>query len=213
MNNSQKIYNILFSDYGNVKTELNYNTILELLVATILSAQCTDKCVNMVTKDLFKKYKTVKDYAEADILSFQKDIYKTGFYRNKARNIIASVQMIRKIFNGQVPKTMKELLLLPGVARKTANIVLFYGYNKSCGIAVDTHVKRLSNRLGFSQNKDPNKIEKDLLENFNKDQWGQVSALLIKHGRNICKAKKPKCIECIVKKYCLFYETITNEII
>jgi endonuclease-3 len=168
----------------------------------MLSAQCTDARVNLVTKTLFKKYRTVEDYAKANIKTFEQEIRSTGFYHNKAKNIITTAQKILKDFNGKVPDSMEKLMQLPGVARKTANIVLFNGFRKVEGIAVDTHVRRLSQRLGLSKNDDPNKIEQDLMKLLDRKEWGRFSYLLIEHGRKICIAKKPKCLECILQNLC-----------
>lgn len=198
----QKILGILKKTYPKAKIALDFYNPLELLVATILSAQCTDKRVNIVTVSLFKKYKNVKDYANADLKTFEKEIKSSGFYRNKAKNIIRSAQKIMKDFGGKVPDTMEGLLSLPGVARKTANIVLANGYGKIEGIAVDTHVRRLSQRLGFSKNQDPVKIEQDLMDLFPKKDWFCINYVLIEHGRKVCNAKKPLCSECIVANLC-----------
>lgn len=199
---ADKIYSILDSKYPGVTTALRHRNALELLVATILSAQCTDKRVNMVTGVLFKKYRTARDYANADKAEFEKEIKSTGFYKNKAKNIIAAAGMITGRFRAKVPDNMEDLLQLPGVARKTANIVLFHGYGKNEGIAVDTHVRRVSGRLGFTKNTDPVKIEQDLMRIFNRRKWGFLSNLLIEHGRQICNARKPRCSECPVKNLC-----------
>lgn len=197
-----KILNLLKKEYPRTKTALNFTSPLEILVSTILSAQCTDARVNLVTKELFKKYRKVEDFAGADLKTFEQEIRSTGFYHNKAKNIIASCQKIMKDFDGKVPDTMERLTQLPGVARKTANIVLFNGFGKTEGIAVDTHVQRLSQRLGLSKNDDPVKIEKDLMWLLDKKEWGDFSNLLIEHGRKTCAAKKPKCHECILKNLC-----------
>ena len=159
-----EIIKILDKEYGDIDIALEFSNVFELLVATILSAQCTDKRVNIVTSTLFKKYKTIKDYATADLKEFENDIKSTGFYRNKAKNIIATANIIIDKFNGVVPKTMDELITLKGVARKTANIVLGSGYGIHVGIAVDTHVIRLTNLIGLSKNSDPKKIEQDLIK-------------------------------------------------
>ena len=188
--------------YPGAKTALIYQTPFNLLVATILSAQCTDARVNIVTKDLFRKYKTVNDFADVSQSELEQDIRSTGFYRNKAKNIIASSKMLLEKYNSKVPDTMEELITLPGVARKTANVVLSEAYNKVEGIAVDTHVARLSQRLGLSAQNDPNKIEKDLMEMTKKEDWPKISNLLILHGRNICAAKKPRCSACVLGKIC-----------
>ena len=198
----QKIIELLEKEYPKAKTALHYNSPLEILVATILSAQCTDKRVNVVTKSLFKKYKTAEDYANADLAELEQDIKSTGFYRNKAKNIKNAGQMLVEKFDSQVPNTMEEILELPGVARKTANIVLSNAYGVIEGIAVDTHVRRLSKRLGLTENKNPNKIEKDLMEIVPKSRWKRITDLLIFHGRNICMAKKPKCGACVLNKIC-----------
>jgi len=200
--NTDKILSLLKKQYPRAKIALNFKNPLQILVSTILSAQCTDARVNLVTKDLFKKYKKVEDYAKADLKTFEQEIRSTGFYRNKAKHIISSAQKIIKEHNGKVPNTMEDLLQLPGVARKTANIVLYNGYGKTEGIAVDTHVRRLSQRLGLSKNNDPEKIEKDLMKLLYKKDWGRINDLLTHHGRRICDAKKPKCLECAVKALC-----------
>ncbi len=199
---AKKIYSILKKIYPKAKIALNYSNNWELTVAVILSAQCTDKRVNIVTEKLFKKYRTIGDYANANLEEFQQDIRSTGFYRNKAKNIIASANIILKKFDGKVPDTMEELLELKGVARKTANVVLGNAYGKVEGIAVDTHVRRLSQRLGFTKKNDPVKIEQDLMKIFPKDNWYQLTYLLIEHGRAICDAKNPRCDECPLKELC-----------
>jgi endonuclease-3 len=172
------------------------------LIATILSAQCTDERVNIVTKTLFKKYRSVEDYAGADLKELEQDIRSTGFYRNKARNIKKCCQMILDKFGSQVPKTMEEILELPGVARKTANIVLSNAYGVVEGIAVDTHVRRLSRRLRLTANDNPDKIEQDLMKLVPKSKWMRFTELLIFHGRKTCTAKRPKCETCVVNKLC-----------
>lgn len=196
------IIGLLENQYPRAKTALHYSSPLEILIATILSAQCTDKRVNIVTKPLFKKYRTAEDYANADISELEQDIRSTGFYRNKAKNIKNAGRMMVEKFDSQVPNTMKEILELPGVARKTANIVLSNAYGVVEGIAVDTHVRRLSKRLGLTENKNPDKIEKDLMQIVPKSHWKRITNLLISHGRKICKARKPKCDSCILNKIC-----------
>jgi len=171
-------------------------------VATILSAQCTDRRVNIVTKTLFKKYRKAEDYANADLEELEEDVRPTGFYRNKARNIKKCCQILVEKFNSEVPKTMEEILELPGVARKTANIVLSNAYGVIEGIAVDTHVRRLARRLGLSEHEDPNKIEGDLMKIVPKTHWKRITDLLIFHGRRICVARKPKCGICVLNKLC-----------
>jgi len=197
-----KIIELLEKEYPKAKTALHYASPLEILVATILSAQCTDKRVNIVTKSLFKKYKTAEDYANADLAELEEAVRSTGFYRNKAKNIKMSGRMLVEKFNSQVPRTMSELIELPGVARKTANIVLSNAYGVIEGVAVDTHVRRLSKRLGLTENKNPNKIEADLMLIVPKSHWKRINNLLIFHGRNVCMARKPKCNICSLNKIC-----------
>lgn len=199
---AMEIIELLEKVYPDAKTALNYSNPLELLVATILSAQCTDKRVNAVTKSLFKKYKTAEDYANANLGDLEEDVRPTGFYRNKARNIKKSGQILVEKFNSQVPETMDEMIELPGVARKTANIVLSNAYGVVEGIAVDTHVRRLSQRLGLTENKNTDKIERDLMDIVPKAQWEKITDLLIFHGRNVCMARKPKCGLCVLNKIC-----------
>ncbi len=193
---------LLEKEYPQAKIALKYSNPLELLVATILSAQCTDERVNKVTETLFKKYRNAKDYAKADLKELELDIRPTGFFRNKAKNIKQTSNILVDRFNSQVPRTMEELLQLPGVARKTANIVLQNAYGVIDGIAVDTHVRRLSKRLGLTENDDPEKIEKDLMEIVPKKEWMRITDLLIFLGRNVCVAKKPKCRVCVLNKIC-----------
>lgn len=200
----QKIFPKLRKTYPGAKTALNHRNPMQLLVATILSAQCTDVRVNMVTRDLFKKYKGPSDWAEADIRQIENDIRSTGFYKNKARNIKKSCRIILDKFDGKVPGTMEELLTLAGVGRKTANVLLGNAFDTP-GITCDTHVIRLSQRLGLSGNKDPVKLEFDLMEIVPRKKWGgwtMFSHLLIFHGRNICKARKPDCPNCPIEKHC-----------
>lgn len=199
---AQKIISLLKKKYPNAKIVLNYSNNWELLVAVILSAQCTDKKVNEVTSKLFKKYKKLDDYIQAKPKEFEKEIRSTGFYRAKAKNILASAKIIKEKFGGHIPKTMHEILILPGVARKTANVVLGNAYEVSEGIAVDTHVKRLAQRLGFSKNENPEKIEKDLMRLIPKKDWFKITYLLIDHGRAICTAKDPRCDLCPINKLC-----------
>ena len=188
--------------YPDVKTALNFSTPIEMLVAVILSAQCTDARVNIITKNLFAKYHDTSDYAQADPAELAQDIRSAGFYRNKSKNIIGAAQMILAEFGGQVPRTMDELVRLPGVQRKTANVVLSEVYGVIVGIAVDTHVRRLAQRLGLTKHKDPNKIERDLMELFPQDDWYNVCNLLIYHGRAVCGSRKPKCGICVLSDIC-----------
>jgi endonuclease-3 len=199
---ANEILDLLKKEYPKVKIALHYSNSLELLVSTILSAQCTDKQVNAVTKKLFVKYRTPQDFTRISPEELEKDIYSTGFYRNKAKNIIGACKIIASEYNSKVPDTMEELLKLPGVARKTANIVLAGAFGKIEGMAVDTHVKRLSGRLGLTTHIDPEKIEKDLLKIIPKNEWDLFSLLLINHGRKVCAARKPLCGECILDKLC-----------
>ncbi|MGB9853761.1 MAG: endonuclease III [Candidatus Bathyarchaeales archaeon] len=196
------IIGLLEKAHPDAKIALKYTNPLELLVAIILSAQCTDERVNAVTKSLFQKYKKSEDYAKADLKELEQDIRPTGFYRNKAKNIKRCCQILVERFNSQVPKTMEEMLELPGVARKTANIVLSNAYGVIEGIAVDTHVRRVSRRLGLTLNEDPNKIEKDLMEIVPKIHWMRITDLLIFHGRRVCKAKHPACGTCVLNEIC-----------
>ncbi len=191
--------------YPDAKIALNFENPLQLLVATILSAQCTDERVNKVTPDLFKKYPNAKAFAEASLEELAEDIKSTGFYQQKARYIKEACKILVEKYGGEVPKSMEELLELPGVARKTANIVLANAYGIVEGIAVDTHVSRLSQRLGLVKSKDPQKIERELLEIVPKEEWFIFPLLLQAHGRKICLAKKPKCQECLLKELCDAY--------
>jgi len=201
-NRTLKIIELLEKEHRDAKIALNHTNPLELLIATILSAQCTDERVNTVTKTLFKKYRSVEDYAGADLKKLEQAIRSTGFYRNKARNIKKCCQMILDKFGSQVPRTMEEILELPGVARKTANIVLSNAYGVVEGIAVDTHVRRLSRRLGLTANDNPDKIEQDLMKLVPKSKWMRFTESLIFHGRKTCTAKRPKCETCVVNKLC-----------
>jgi len=203
---ANKIISVLAKTYPQSRIALEYKTPFQLAVVTILSAQSTDKQVNKISPALFSRYKTIKDLAQADQKELEEYVHSTGFFRSKAKNIKAMAQMVLAKFNGRLPDTMEELLLLPGVARKTANVILFNAFGKNDGIAVDTHVKRLSQRLGLSKNEDPNKIEQDLLKLFPRKLWGKINHYLIDHGRNICDAKKPKCTICPVNKMCPYYK-------
>lgn len=226
MTRTESIITILKKTYPKAKIVLHYKNPWELLVSVILSAQCTDIMVNKVTGKLFAKYKTLDDYVNADIEEFENGIKSTGFYHNKAKNILASAKIIKNTFNGVVPKTMEEILTLPGVARKTANVVLGNAYGVVEGIAVDTHVHRLSQRLrlidltkiggkklmvferngkpviDYTKDADPVKIEKELMSIIPKSQWFTLTYLLIDHGRAICKAQNPHCEECTLKIFC-----------
>jgi endonuclease-3 len=208
--NIKTIIKLLRNKYSHRKLALRFRNPLELLVSTILSAQCTDERVNRVTKDLFRKYKNVNDYAKANIKKFEDDIKSTGFYRNKARNIISASRQIIERFNGKIPQTMEELITLPGVGRKTANIILTFAFRKIKGIVVDTHVMRLSQRLGLSKNSNADKIERDLMKVISKRYWKEFSCLLMEHGREICFAKRPFCERCILKQICPSFDFFTK---
>jgi endonuclease III len=192
----------LKKEYPHPQTALHFSDPFQLLAATILSAQATDVLVNKITENLFQKYKTVSDYAKVSPETLQKDVSSINFYKTKAKNIQASAKIIVEKFNARVPKTMEELTSLPGVARKTANIVLTNAFGINEGIAVDTHVKRLAYRLGLTKYEDPVRIEQDLMALTPKEQWGNISHLLIFHGRKICQAKKPKHQECVLYNIC-----------
>lgn len=188
--------------YPRAKIALNFSNHWELLVAVILSAQCTDKKVNEVTPQLFKKYRRLDDYVRADPKEFEKMIRPTGFYRAKAKNILATAKIVKYKFGGKIPRTMEDMLTLKGVARKTANVVLGNAYGVIEGIAVDTHVRRLAQRLGFSATDDPVKIEQDLMRLLPKKDWFKITYLLIDHGRAICTAKDPRCDLCPLNDIC-----------
>ena len=198
----KKILPILRKTYPAAKCSLDHTNPLELLVATILSAQCTDERVNIVTKTLFAKYRSAKDYANVPQEELEKDIQSTGFYRNKAKSIRGMAAALVAEHGGQVPQTMDELTHLAGVGRKTANVVLGNAFGQNVGIVVDTHVTRLSERLGLTKNSDAVKIEEDLMQIVPRDQWTLWSHLMIYHGRAICQARKPKCTECPVRVHC-----------
>ncbi|MGK7879462.1 MAG: endonuclease III [Crocosphaera sp.] len=199
-----EILSILKQLYPDATCSLTYDTPVQLLVATILSAQCTDERVNKVTPELFARFPDAISLANADREMLETLIRSTGFYRNKAKNIQGACQKIVKDFNGKVPQTMEELLLLPGVARKTANVVLAHAFGINAGVTVDTHVKRLSQRLGLTENKEPVKIEKDLIALLPQKDWENFSIRIIYHGRQICKARKPNCQECQLAFLCSY---------
>lgn len=221
------VVQLLKRTYPRAKIVLRYGNPWELLVAVVLSAQCTDVMVNRVTEKLFQKYKRLEDYVDASLSEFEQDITSTGFYRNKAKNILAAAKMVKGTFGGRVPKTMDELLTLPGVARKTANVILGNAYGVVSGIAVDTHVNRLSQRLrlvdlnkiggkrvltfvspegsrriDYKKDADPVKIERELMELIPKSDWFKTTYLLIDHGRAMCKAQNPRCNDCVLRALC-----------
>jgi endonuclease III len=197
-----QIVKLLKKEYPEARCSLDYGNALELLVATILSAQCTDERVNIVTSSLFRKYRTWEDYASAPASELETDIKSTGFFRNKAKSIQGACRRIGEHHGGTVPRSMEELLELPGVARKTANVVLGNAFQIASGVVVDTHVSRLSERLGLSQEKTPEKIERDLVGLLPESDWIDFSHLLIAHGRRVCKARAPLCSECVLAKLC-----------
>ncbi|MHB1392667.1 MAG: endonuclease III [Clostridia bacterium] len=201
---AKEISAILYKIYPGATCSLDYKEPLHLLIATILAAQCTDERVNIVTKELFKKYTSVYDYANANPEELEQDIKSTGFYRNKAKNIIGCCKKLIMDFRGKVPDNMEDLLSLPGVGRKTANVVLGNIYDIP-GVIVDTHCKRLSNRMGLTDKEDPEKIEYDLMEILSENDWTTFSNCLVYHGRAICDARKPKCGQCPAAQYCDFF--------
>lgn len=199
---AEQIYTRLEAAYPDARCALDHTNPLQLLIATILSAQSTDRTVNLVTPALFKKYKSPKDYAEAKVPELEKMIHSTGFFRNKTKSIQGAGRMLVEKYKGQVPQTMEELLELPGVARKTANVVLGVAFGKAEGVVVDTHVQRLSRRLDFTREERPDKIEEDLMKLFPRERWIQLAHLLIHHGRAVCYARKPKCAQCSIEDLC-----------
>ena len=206
MNKKQKVMNIIEQleiMYPHADCSLDYQDPVQLMVATQLAAQCTDARVNIVTKELFKKYKSVDDYANANLQELEQDIKSTGFYHNKARNIIAACRMIIDVFERNVPSDMDSLLMLPGVGRKTANLILNDWFGVP-GVVVDTHAKRLANRMGLTENSDPEKIEYDLMKIIPKEKWGRFCHQLVFHGRAVCTARKPMCEKCGILPFCKF---------
>jgi len=199
---ASKVIELLEKEYSDAEIALEYTNPLELLIATILSAQATDEQINAITPKLFKKFKTAEDYANADLTELERYIKSSGFYHNKAKNIKTCCQTLVEKFHSKVPKTMNELIELPGVGRKTANIVLANAFGVVEGVAVDTHVGRLAQRLGLSESGNPNKIETDLMKIVPKDKWMRITDLLIFHGRRVCTAKKPNCAGCVLNKIC-----------
>ncbi len=202
MSNHLRVFNLLREHYPKATYYLNYSSALELMVAAILSAQCTDERVNLVTALLFKKYKTAKDYATADPEKFGLEIRSTGFYKNKAKSIINGCKILVERYNGKVPSKMEDLLQLPGIARKTANVIQQNIFNIVEGVVVDTHVIRLAQRLGWSKEKDAEKIEQDLMKLFPQSNWKLIPHLLKSHGRALCKAPTPACSQCFLDKLC-----------
>ncbi len=199
---AREIVALLRADYPGATCSLRFYTPLELLVATMLSAQCTDERVNQVTTQLFEKYRSAEDYAQADPETLEQDIKQTGFYRNKAKHIREAAAMLVERFGGEVPRTLEELTSLPGVARKTANVVLGNAYGIVVGVVVDTHVGRITRRLNLTQSDDPTKVEQDLMALLPQDDWLDFSHLLIAHGRAVCQARRPLCEQCSLVQLC-----------
>ena len=197
-----KIIEILDDEYPDAECSLDFMTPLQLLIAVILSAQSTDTQINKLTPALFERFKTAKDYANADIAELEQYVKSSGFYKNKAKNIQNACKILDEKYSGNVPETMEELTALPGVGRKTANVVMLNAFNKCEGIAVDTHAKRLSNRIGLSYEEDPLKIEQDLLKKIRQEDWHKMNHLFVYHGRATCTARNPKCDECCIKDLC-----------
>src|SRR3990172_8329026 len=204
---AKKVLDILEKEYPGAKVALNFNPPLELLIATILSAKCTDERVNKTTPAIFKRFKKAKDYSEVDIQELEGYISSINFFRNKAKNIQACCKKIVNEFGGEIPDTLERLITLPGIGRKTANIVLGGAFGKDA-IAVDTHVKRVSNRIGLASSDNPDKIEEELCRIIQQKRWARATNILIFHGRNTCVEKKPKCDICKVRNYCDYYTTI-----
>ena len=204
MNKKQavEIFELLKKQYPDAKCSLDFNTPFEMMVAVMLSAQCTDERVNKVTAEFFPKYNTPKAFADMPLEDIENLIHSCGFYKNKAKNLKLASQKILTEFNGKVPRTMEELMSIPGVGRKSANVIMLEAFNNPQGIAVDTHAKRISNRIGFSSAKEPQKIEQDLLKLFPKKYYYDANHILIWHGRNTCKSQKPNCENCCIKHLC-----------
>ena len=194
----------LIKYYPDAKCSLDFETPFQMLVAVCLSAQCTDDRVNKTTPELFKKFSTPSDFMNASLEEIEELIHPCGFYKNKAKNLKAAGAKIINDYNGQVPKTIEQLITIPGVGRKSANVIMLEAFNDPQGIAVDTHVKRIANRLGFSKKSEPEKIEKDLLKIIPKKYWKDVNHVFIWHGRNTCKSQNPKCSSCPIKEFCQF---------
>lgn len=201
-----KVQELLAKRYPKPQSELIFTNAWQLLVATVLAAQCTDARVNLVTPTFFQNWPEISDLAKANLAEIEAVIKSTGFYHNKAKNLLATAKKITQDFNGQVPQTMPELLTLAGVARKTANVVLYGAFGINVGIAVDTHVKRISQRLGLVQSQTPEKIEQELMLLFPKEEWGALNHRLVLFGRKICLARKPNCQECEMQTFCPSYQ-------
>ena len=205
-NNIKEFVQILKDTYPDATCSLDFETPFQMVVAVMLSAQCTDERVNKTTPQLFKRCKTIQDFANIDITELESIIHPCGFYKNKAKNIKLCATQVLENFNGEVPQTMNELLSLAGVGRKSANVILLEAFGIANGIAVDTHAKRISNRIGLSHEKEPEKIEQDLLKIFPQDSLKDINHLFVWHGRNTCNSRKPRCEQCTVKKFCEYYK-------
>lgn len=204
---ASEIVNILRNFYPDCKCSLDFETPFQIVIAVMLSAQCTDERVNKTTPSLFKDYGTPDKMAKMDLKALEEIIHPCGFYKNKAKNALACSQVLVEKYNSKVPENMNELMELPGVGRKSANVIMLEAFNNPQGIAVDTHARRISNKIGFSSKQDPEKIEQDLLKQFHKDDWKDINHLLVWHGRNKCTARNPQCDSCPVNKYCNSYKT------
>lgn len=204
---AQAVLALLQARYPAPQTHLEAATPWQLLVATVLSAQCTDARVNMVTPQLFARWPDAATLAEAPLAEVEKIIHSTGFYHNKAKNIIGAAKVVMQSFGGEVPRTLQELVTLPGVARKTANVVLWGAFGMNEGLAVDTHVKRICHRLGLTTNTDPEAVERDLMQLFPQEEWGQVNHRLVWFGRHVCDARKPQCSMCEMCEFCAYHTT------
>ncbi len=205
---AKKFIEILEKTYPDATCSLDFKTPFQITVAVMLSAQCTDERVNKTTPTLFERCKTIEDFANIDIHELEQIIHPCGFYKNKAKNIKECAKKVIENFSGEVPHTMEELLTLPGVGRKSANVILLEAFGIAEGIAVDTHAKRISNRIGLSSESNPEKIEQDLLKIFPKESLKDINHLLVWHGRNTCDSRKPLCDKCTIKEYCKFYKNL-----
>lgn len=205
-----KIIETLKDMYPDATCSLDFSTPFEMGVAVMLSAQCTDERVNKITPLLFEKYKNPEDYINAGIEEIEEIIKPCGFYKNKAKNLLGYATIISEKYNGKMPETMDELVKLPGIGRKSANVIMLEAFNNPQGIAVDTHAKRIANRIGLSKEKEPTKIEQDLIKQIPKKYFKDVNHLLVWHGRNICTARKPECEKCRINQYCDFYNKNTK---
>ena len=205
-NNIKEFVQILKDTYPDATCSLDFETPFQMVVAVMLSAQCTDERVNKTTPQLFERCKTIQDFANIDITELESIIHPCGFYKNKAKNIKLCATQVLENFNGEVPQTMNELLSLAGIGRKSANVILLEAFGIANGIAVDTHAKRISNRIGLSYENEPEKIERDLLKIFPQDSLKDINHLFVWHGRNTCDSRKPRCEQCTVKNFCEYYK-------